>query len=832
MMLKPAADTGHVAAVLGPTNTGKTHLAVERMLGYSSGVIGLPLRLLAREIYDRIVRQKGARLVALVTGEEKIVPPHAMWFVCTVEAMPQDRDFDFLAVDEIQLIGDPERGHVFTDRLLRARGRMETMFMGADTVRGLIRRLVPGIEFLPRTRLSQLRYAGQKKLSRLPPRSAIVAFSAADVYGLAELVRRQRGGAAVVLGALSPRTRNAQVALYQNGDVDFVVATDAIGMGLNMDIDHVAFAELRKFDGMNSRALNAAELGQIAGRAGRHMNDGTFGTTGDAGPLDADLVAKVEAHQFEPVAQARWRNPALDFGSLGGLIRSLDQPPPLDCLQRSRDSDDYLALKSLANNLEVRDHATHAGALRRLWQICQIPDFRKTLHDNHVRLLAQIFHYLAPEEGRLPADWVARQLTQIERVEGDIDTLAMRLAHIRTWTYVSHRVEWLEDARHWQERARAIEDRLSDALHERLTQRFVDRRSALLVRSLQGSGELEAVLNADGDLLVADQFLGRLNGLTFTADAAAFGPEGRALRAAANRTLGQAIDQRAHKLLAATDAELSLGDDAGLYWGKARVAQLVAGDHVLRPQIKIIAGEQLAAAPRDRIRQHLADWLSRHITAELRPLRRLADADLPAAARGIAFQLVEALGTLPRRQITSQIDGLPQPVRHLLRRLGVKIGEANLFLPVLLKPAATRLKCLLWAVHAGQTPLPPPLPGLTSFLVADARPAGWWEAAGFTLIEQRAVRVDILERVADQARALMANGPFPPAPELLALLGCDRDALRPVLHMLGYRWRPEGEHGVYRRGPRKDGKGRRAMPVAAVPDAGSPFAKLKAIALG
>jgi len=455
--------------VLGPTNTGKTHLAVERMLGHRTGIIGLPLRLLAREIYDRVVAQKGVGAVALVTGEEKIVPSRPNYFVCTVEAMPLTWRADFLAVDEIQLCADPERGHVFTDRLLRARGEHETMFLGSNTMKPIIRRLLPEAEFIERPRFSVLSYGGEKKLSRLPRRSAVVAFSAADVYALAELMRRQRGGAAVIMGALSPRTRNAQVALYQAGEVDYLIATDAIGMGLNMDVDHVAFAAQRKFDGLGHRELRPGEVGQIAGRAGRHMNDGTFGTTAAAGPMSEELVELVENHRFPAVRRLHWRNAVLDFTSPAGLQAALRQAPPRDDLSLVLEADDSLALAALLGDAAIRDAVRSPAMVRQLWDVCRIPDFAKTMPEAHHRMLNRVFRFLsaagATGEGKIPADWIDRHMRRLDRTDGDIDTLAGRIAHVRTWTYISHQSEWLDDARHWQERTRGVEDALSDALH-------------------------------------------------------------------------------------------------------------------------------------------------------------------------------------------------------------------------------------------------------------------------------------------------------------------------------------------------------------------------------
>ena len=477
-----------VIAVLGPTNTGKTHYAVERMLGHASGMIGLPLRLLAREIYDRIVKLRGTRAVALITGEEKIVPLRASYFVCTVEAMPLTREVEFLAIDEVQLCADPGRGHVFTQRLLHARGSRETLFLGASTAGPLIRRLLPEAEFVTRERFSSLTYAGSKKLTRLPRRSAVVAFSAENVYAIAELIRRQRGGAAVVMGSLSPRTRNAQVALYQSGEVDFLVATDAIGMGLNMDVDHVAFAGLRKFDGKKTRWLNPQEVGQIAGRAGRYKKDGTFGVTGDAPEMDEDLTGAIEEHRFHPLDAAQWRNARLEFDSVAGLMKSLSQPPVQAGLKLAEEAIDETTLRRLAEDSDIAAAARGRDRVRKLWEVCQTPDFRKTTLDEHLRMARAIFLHLVSREARLPEDWIADQHKALDNLNGEIDVLAQRLANIRTLAYAANRPDWLRDPGHWQAKTRALEDRLSDTLHERLMQRFIDRRTSALLRGLNLRG--------------------------------------------------------------------------------------------------------------------------------------------------------------------------------------------------------------------------------------------------------------------------------------------------------------------------------------------------------
>ncbi len=808
-----------VTAVLGPTNTGKTHFAIERMLAHRSGLIGLPLRLLAREVYDKVVRLKGADAAALVTGEEKIVPAGARYFVCTVEAMPLDLGVACLAVDEIQLAADAERGHVFTDRLLHARGEEETMFLGAETMRTAVARFVPDAHFITRPRFSDLAYTGAKKLTRLPRRAAVVAFSAEDVYAIAELVRRQRGGAAVVLGALSPRTRNAQVALYQNGDVDFLVATDAIGMGLNMDIDHVAFAGLMKFDGVGLRALRADEIGQIAGRAGRHMNDGTFGVTADAEPLDEETVTRVESHRYEPVRVLRYRNSKLAFHSLDALIASLDEPPPTRGLVKARAATDLEALRILASHEEIRDMARAPAAVRLLWDACQLPDFRKLSAEDHVRLVGQIYRHLMSEAGALPADWLGRQIVRLDNVQGDVATLSGRLAQIRTWTYAAHRPGWVKDSGHWQTETRAVEDRLSDALHEQLTQRFIDRRTAVLMRSLRDDEFDGLGLDESGSVSLDGHTLGKLEGFCFVADERvdekSGGIHGRTLRAAAHKALAGELARRERRLLAAEQHDIALSEHGRIWWDGAIVARLTAGADPLSPGLALVADETMRSETRARLAAKLKQWLGCHLAARigsLRELERAADAKpgtadaLPPEARGVAYQLVEHLGALDRASAT-----LPPKERVAMRALrpfGVRYGRRSIFMPRLLRPEAAAVLALLWGVHRRLERIPPaPTPGLTSFAAGFATggewPDGFLAASGYRVIAGRAIRLDMLERLEDELEAAATQGTSAPAvaTRLVSLLGADRAALAPVLAGLGWHELAvgTGEATVWRR---------------------------------
>ncbi len=800
----------NVVAVLGPTNTGKTHLAIERMLGHRDGVIGLPLRLLAREVYERIAGRLGTDAVALFTGEEKIAPAGARFRVCTVEAMPLEVDASFVAVDEIQLAADLERGHVFTDRILNLRGRDETLLLGAATMRGIIEKLVPGVNIVTRPRMSVLAYSGSRKITRLPARSAVVAFSSDDVYAIAELIRRQRGGAAVVLGALSPRTRNAQVEIYQSGDVDFLVATDAIGMGLNLDVDHIAFASDRKFDGYQHRRLTAAEFGQIAGRAGRHMRDGTFGVTSRVQAFDDDLVDALVSHRFEDVKTVQWRNRELDFSSLNALKSSLDIVPQGVGLSKSPPSEDVDGLLAASRIESVAELADRPERVALLWEVCQVPDYRKIAPANHNELLVALFSFLAAD-GVIPDDWFADQLAHADRTDGDIDTLSNRIAHIRTWTFAANRHDWLNDPGHWQERTRAIEDRLSDALHDRLTARFIDRRTSVLMRRLKENVMLEAEVTETGDVLVEGQHVGSLDGFRFAPDPSAAGPEAKALRTAAQKALAGEIVTRAEKASSAPDAEFALSADGTLRWKGTAIARLTEGEDILRPRLIVLADDALPDAARERVQTRLDLWATTHTQNLVKPLFDLRSAEaLTPAARGIAFHLVENFGVIERKTIVEEIRALEQDARDGMRALGVRFGAYHIYVPALLKPAPAALVAMLWALKNGgldgdglQDLTHLAASGRTSVPVDPDIRSGLYYAVGYKPCGNRAVRIDILERLADHIRPLMAwrstpESPTPPdgaigqygftvTVAMTSLLGCAGDDFASVLRALGYQ---------------------------------------------
>ena len=832
-----------VKCVLGPTNTGKTYYAVDRMLGHASGMIGFPLRLLARENYDKIVSKLGASQVALITGEEKIIPPHARYFCCTVEAMPLERDVDCLIIDEIQLAADKERGHVFTDRLLHARGRRETLFLGAETMRPLLTRLFSGAEFVRRERFSKLSYAGQRKVTRLQRRSAIVTFSAANLYRIAELVRRQRGGAAIVMGALSPRTRNAQVELYQNGDVDFMIATDAIGMGLNMDINHVALAEDVKFDGQYMRQLHASEIAQIAGRAGRHMTDGTFGVTEECNPFEQEIIDQVEWHQFPAVKALYWRNRKLDFTTVRGLIASLEAKPPYPFLMRKSDAVDHTTLIALSEREDVKHLADSPGRLRLLWDVAQIPDFRNMMTDSHVVMLARIFSDLA-QNGQLDTSWVNTQIHHLDRLDGDIDTLMTRISHIRTWTYITHKSGWLEAKQDWQALAKSIEDKLSDELHNRLTQRFVDRRAAHLTRKMKESANLMAAVRLDGTVLVEGEEVGKLNGFTFipnVGNQVSDSDERAVILAAARKGLPEEIERRVSACVISATPAFSIDEKGVISWREAEIGRMRPSEQLYQPHIQLTDSDLLTDDQRSRISDRLNQFVTEHVhdvlptlallskpeqlqeklaaaatlsgqknsapqtsqtsqpddsstpPEETQPAEQSASADitpaepLSGAAKGILFQLYEGLGVVSRSQLHEQMKSLSETDKPQFARLGIRTGVENLFMPDMLKPAAIKLRALLFSLYHQEWPedgLPPE--GRVSFANPQTASADYWRATGYQPLGSKIMRVDMIERVSALVRAAARSGPFAVSDDMMSLAGVGREEMGQIILDLGF----------------------------------------------
>ena len=787
-----AFASSRVTAVLGPTNTGKTHLAVERMCAHSSGMIGFPLRLLAREVYDRVVAIKGAHQVALITGEEKILPPDARWLLCTAESMPVDRDVSFVALDEAQLGADPERGHVFTDRLLHARGRDETMILGSEALRPIVRALVPEAEIIGRPRFSTLSYAGATKISRLPKRSAIVAFSAEEVYAVAEMLRRLRGGAAVVMGALSPRTRNAQVAMFQAGEVDYLVATDAIGMGLNMDVAHVAFASLRKFDGRRQRRLTTPEMAQIAGRAGRHQRDGTFGAITAEGPgaFTPEEIAAIEGHHFPPLETVFWREGAPDFASVDALIASLEAKPDHPRLRAAPEAIDLAVLKRLAEEDWVRQRARGSRMVARLWAACGLPDFRKLGIDPHARFVARLFGHLSEGAGHVPHDWFAAEIARLENVQGDVETIAGRIAATRSWAYIAQRSDWLADPAHWADRTRAIEERLSDALHASLTQRFVDKRTTVLMRQLRADvAALPVVIGDQGDVLVEDHPIGRLEGFRFVVAPDARHADKKLLLAAAEKRLAGERARRGTALAGAADADLALLAEAGgkplIAWQGLTVASLAPGVSLARPRIALDRGLDCLDKPLiAQIRQRLEAWLAAAIGRRLPGLVALdllaRDASAAPGLRAVAAALAERGAIVPRSEIAESVDRLEADDRKRLRRIGVNIGSLDLFDPRLLKPAAARWRAALLAARSGA-----PIAALAPDGATVLSRANF---AAFRTIGAQSVRIDLVERIARAVHdARQGKAPFASDPAFATSIGLSADTIARLMTALGFR---------------------------------------------
>lgn len=786
------AEHAPVRAILGPTNTGKTHLALERMLAHSSGIIGFPLRLLARENYDRMVRLKGVRSVALITGEEKIIPPQARWFSCTVEAMPMNRPVDFVAVDEIQLCADPERGHIFTDRLLNARGLSETLFLGADTIAPLMKTLIRDLEVETRPRLSSLSHTGHTRLSRLPPRTAIVAFSMADVYAIAELIRRKRGGCAVVMGQLSPRTRNAQVALYQNREVDYLVATDAIGMGLNMNIDHVAFAGVSKFDGQRHRMLAPAEIAQIAGRAGRGAHDGTFGTTGECPPLPEAMAEAIETHHFEPLPFLWWRSSKLSFASPQNLYDSLCQKTPHPSLRPAEPASDMQTLSALMQTPAVRTLATTPQHTRLLWEICQIPDFRKLGLDSHIRLCGQLFTILA-KEGRLPSSWLRNRLSSLEHTGGEIEDLMHRLMGIRTWSYVAAHPDWVEDAPHWQRHTRMLEDALSDALHERLASRFVDKRAASLARRLEEAdgAPLLCAISKTGEVRVEGHDVGHMRGFAFTPDPQAARSDQTLILKAARRAARSEIPRLVTRFLQAPQSEITLDLQTGhILWRDEPIAHLRKGPSILHPLIHIEDAEFLETTHKARIRERLTQTITTLQQQALAPLLRAEQAVAGhPLLRGIVHAIMENGGVAT----LAAPPQLPPAEAQLLRRQAIRLHGTLAFCTPLLKPQPMALRSLLLRIHNDLPVVTLPPQGAVSMRLNTPlnhaaqellRSIGWLVSHG-TLI-----RLDIAASLVQDMRALCARTPKPLPLSLASRLGVSKKDLPDVLKGLGIRLQP------------------------------------------
>ncbi|MDB9915787.1 helicase-related protein, partial [Alphaproteobacteria bacterium] len=816
-----------IKALLGPTNTGKTFYAMERMLAHKSGIIGFPLRLLARENYEKAVLKVGKPYVALVTGEEKIIPPNAKYFCCTVESMPLGRSFAFLSVDEIQLAADPERGHVFTDRILNARGTDETVFLGAETIRPLLQKILPNCIIEIRPRLSTLSYIGVKKITRLKPRSAVVAFSIPEVYKIAELVRTQKGGAAIVMGALSPRTRNAQVELYQNGQVDYLIATDAIGMGLNMDIDHVAFASDTKFDGNMPRHLTASEIAQIAGRAGRHSRNGTFGVVEDSLRFEEDTIEQIEGHLFSPLRSIWWRNTSLNFTSLNSLTRSLDEIPPFKFMRKKVGALDSISLSNLSNLEYIKKSVNDIDALRLLWDVCKIPDFSNSLSSMHFNLLEKTFKLLL-SKGKLDNDWINSQINRLNRFDGEIDTLLNRISNVRTWTFITNRKDWTDEPEYWQEHAKAIENRLSDELHERLTQRFVDKRIVILNKTLKEQNNLEAVVKLDGTVLVEGEQVGTLNGFDFVPTLSA-GENAAPILTAARKTLPKEIERRVRELLMSDNAAFKFNGDGSILWQNNKVAILVAGENLYSPKIIVKNSEllsvdhinQIELRVNEAVEKNIATILSEAINLEnpsiytdlkndlkkgnilisqIDNLIKIDDQNVitekseinqeirySGKALGIAYQVYEGMGSTMTKGLSMSVHNLNENEKRSLAKLGLRLGVVTIYLPNLLKPSAINLRALLWSVSNQIFPeTGPPGAGRVGVLMDLKVTQSYYRAIGFVPLGKLALRADIAERLSALIRAEARGGKFKINEAMLSIAGSTKIQMEEILYDLDY----------------------------------------------
>lgn len=803
----------NVKAILGPTNTGKTYYAMDRMLAHSSGVIGFPLRLLARENYDKAVSQVGISQVALVTGEEKIIPPYAKYFCCTVESMPLNREFSFVCVDEIQLAADPDRGYIFTDRILHSRGLKETVLLGAETIRPLLQKILPDVIIETRPRLSTLSYIGVKKLTRLKPRSTIVAFSVPEVYKIAELIRTKKGGAAIVMGALSPRTRNSQVDLYQNGQVDYLIATDAIGMGLNMDIDHVAFASDSKFDGNIPRYLTPPEIAQIAGRAGRSTRNGTFGVIDESLKFDEETIEQVESHSFFPLKNLWWRNTDLNFSSVNKLIKSLDKAPPFNFMRKKVGALDAICLTHLSQIDTIKAKIENEENLSLLWNICQIPDFSNTLSGMHFNLLEKTFELLL-SKGKLDNEWIKSQITRLDRYDGEIDTLLNRIANVRTWTFITNRSNWLDETEYWQDQAKTIEDKLSDELHERLTQRFVDKKIVVLNKTLKEFNNLEAIVRIDGKVFVEGEEVGTLKGFDFI-PTLSDGENAAPILSAARKTLPKEISRRVKELLMSDNAAFKFDNDGNILWQSNIVASLVNGENIYSPKININSSELLSDEQIKQIQLRIIEAVEGNIKSILSEAINLKDPsfqkiekkhfnnnqneeksaeeeklhiiNLSGKALGIAYEVYEGLGSAKTSSLSMSINTLSDDEKTQLAKLGLRLGIETIYLPNLLKPSAIKLRALLWSVFYQNFPdhgTPPD--GRVSVIMQPEANHDFLRAIGFVPLGDLALRADIAERLSALIRLEARSGRFRITDAMLSIAGSTKIQMEKILYELNY----------------------------------------------
>ena len=798
-----------ITAVLGPTNTGKTFLAIETMLSFDSGMIGFPLRLLAREVYDKIVKKISIDKVALITGEEKIIPANAKYFLCTVESMPINKHLDFVGIDEIQMCADHERGHIFTDRLLNLRGEKLTMLMGSSTIKSIVNKLDEDTEFINRERLSQLSYVGHKKISRINRKTAIIAFSTEEVYAIAELVRRQKGGAAIVMGSLSPKTRNAQVQLYQSGDVDFLVATDAIGMGINMDLENVFFSNLKKFDGRKLRRLSMSEIGQIAGRAGRYLNDGNFGITGDCKEILAEEVELLENHKFEEIKMLFWRNSNLNFNNALSLIKSLEEKPNRSWLRKIHECGDEKLLKYFLKDMDGHNIKNNQETLELLWECCQIPDFVKKTYGNHLEVVSKVFSFLNGKDGKITNDYMRLQLIKLDKLEGNVDSLSNRIANVRTWSYVSNKINWVEKQEYWIEKTKLLEDRLSDRLHEELTKTFIDKRASVLARGLKQDIEFKTEIMEDNKVIIDDQFIGSLKGLKFEMDlkVGALETDIKSLKKAARQTVGPELQKRIQLIIDTGLVEIK--DDFKIYWKDFPIAKLSAGKDYLNPEFFLMVDDILENNDKKKLSEFLEKWIKEKINLILKSLidlRNLKESN--SSIKALAYQLYENNGVIKREVVSDYLKKLGQDERKILRDLGVKFGRYHIFLFRLLKPEAVSLRTLLWKnFNQKYFNLMPPTFGLNFLDDKNIKNKNFMLLCGFENFDNYFIRIDILERLfvqiinsnteQDKSKEIKL------IPEMLNLLGCSRDNFKKLIEKMNYKTIEKDKDIYFKYNPKK-----------------------------
>ena len=799
-----------ITAVLGPTNTGKTHLAIETMLSFDSGMIGFPLRLLAREVYDKVIKEISLDKVALITGEEKIIPSNAKYFLCTVESMPMDKNLDFVGVDEIQMCADHERGHIFTDRMLNMRGNKLTMLMGSNTIKNIISKLDDELEFINRERLSKLSYSGHKKISRINRKTAIIAFSAEEVYAIAELIRRQKGGAAIVMGSLSPKTRNAQVELYQSGDVDYLVATDAIGMGINMDLDHVYFSNLKKFDGRKLRRLNLSEIGQIAGRAGRYLNDGSFGITGDCKEINSEQVNLLENHKFEEINSLFWRNSNLNFDNPLALLKSLDEKPTRKWLRKIHECEDEKALKFFLKDKIFENINFNNKRLNLLWECCQIPDFVKKTYGNHYEVISNVFKYLNGEKGKIPDDFMHLQLMKLDKLDGNVDSLSNRIANVRTWSYVSNKNNWIENQNYWIEKTKLLEDKLSDRLHEELTKTFIDKRASILARGLKQDMEFNTKILKNNEVMIDDHFIGKINGLKLELDLkkGALETDIKSLKKAARQTVGPELEKRIQTII--DTGLIELQEDFKIYWNGSAIGRLTSGKDYLKPNIELIIDDILEQNQKQKLNDFLEKWLEKKITTVLKSLMDLKELkEKNSSIKALAYQLYENNGVLKREHVSEYLKNLDQNDRKILRDLGVKFGRYHVFLFKLIKPEPVTLRTLLWKnYHQKYFNLKPPTFGLNFLDDKNIKNRNFMLLCGFEKFDSIYVRIDILERLFVQIinTDTKENKEIKMIPEMLNLLGCSKDKFKKLIKNMGYKTLEKDDNLFFKYIPVKNNK--------------------------